>query len=91
MVKILPNRVNKILYKIEEGEIKINLELNELDRITNKLSLSLIISALLIGSSLVMLSNVGPKILDMPILGFIGFLISLIMGIFTILRYMGND
>jgi ubiquinone biosynthesis protein len=38
-----------------------------------------------------MLSDVGPEFLEMPILGFVGFLISLIMGVFTALKYMGND
>ena len=56
-----------------------------------KLSLALIISALLIGSSYVMSIDKGPMIEDMPILGFVGFVISLILGVFTVLKYMGND
>lgn len=91
MIKILPKRINKIFYKVEEGEIKINLELENLNRITNKISLALIISALLIGSSYVMSIDKGPMIEDMPILGFVGFVISLILGVFTVLKYMGND
>ncbi|OWT32896.1 ABC transporter [Methanobrevibacter sp. 87.7] len=91
MIKVLPKRINKIFYKIEEGEIKINLELNNLNRITNKISLALIISALLIGSSYVMSIDKGPMIEDMPILGFIGFVVSLVLGVFTVLKYMGND
>lgn len=91
VIKVLPKRINKIFYKIEEGEIKINLEVESLNRITNKISLSLIISALLIGSSLVMSIDKGPMIEDTPILGFFGFTISLILGVFTVLKYMGND
>ena len=53
----------------------------------NQLSLAIIIAALLVGSSLVMLIDVGPRFYEMPVLGFVGFTISLALGVFTVLRY----
>ena len=48
---------------------------------------ALLIAALLVGSSLVMLVDVGPRFYGMPVLGFVGFTISLALGVFTVLRY----
>lgn len=91
IMKILPRTINKVLYKIESGEVPVKIEIQQVDRIINQLSMSIIIAALLIGSSLVMLNQSGIKLLGLPIFGFIGFIISLILGIFVVLRYMKED
>lgn len=51
----------------------------------NRISMSLILSALLIGSSLIILSNKGFMILDLPFLGIIGFILSAIIGLWLII------
>ena len=83
----LPSLISKTFYKIEEGEVTVNIEVKHISEIANQLSLAIIIAALLIGSSLVMLIDVGPRFYEMPVLGFIGFTISLALGVFTVLRY----
>ena len=83
----LPSLASKIFYKIEEGEVTVNIEVKHISEIANQLSLAIIIAALLIGSSLVMLIDVGPRFYEMPVLGFVGFTISLVLGVFTVLRY----
>ncbi|WP_407463106.1 ABC1 kinase family protein [Methanobrevibacter sp.] len=87
VLKGLPSLASKIFYKIEEGEVTVNIEVKHISEIANQLSLAIIIAALLIGSSLVMLIDVGPTFYDMPVLGFVGFTISLALGVFTVLRY----
>jgi ubiquinone biosynthesis protein len=87
VLKGLPSLASKIFYKIEEGEVTVNIEVKHISEIANQLSLAIIIAALLIGSSLVMLIDVGPRFYEMPVLGFVGFTISLILGVFTVLRY----
>lgn len=91
LFNVLPGRLNNIIYKIEEGEIKVQIEIYKLDRIATRISLALIISALLIGSSLAMLIDVGPTLFDMPLLGFIGFFISFILSIMTVIEYRRED
>ncbi len=84
LMKILPQGLSKIFYRIEEGKIKIEMEHKDLERITNKLSTALIIAALLIGSAIIMQTDKG------ILLGIIGFIISMILGIgmiLSILRY----
>ena len=87
MMRALPSLISKVFYKVEEGEITIHIQVDQISEITNQISLAIIIAALVIGSSLVMLIDVGPRLFEMPVLGFVGFTISLALGIFTVLRY----
>ena len=88
VLKGLPSLISKTFYKIEEGEVTVNIEVKHISEIANQLSLAIIIAALLIGSSLVMLIDVGPRFYEMPVLGFIGFTISLALGVFTVVRIL---
>lgn len=84
LMKILPQGLSKILYRIEEGKIDIEVEHKDLERISNKLSTALIIAALLIGSAIIMQTEKGVY------LGIIGFIIAMILGIgmvLSILKY----
>lgn len=84
LLKTLPQNLSKVLYRIEEGKINIEVEHKDLERISNKLSTALILAALLIGSSIVMQTDKG------VFLGIIGFIIAMILGIvmvLSILRY----
>jgi ubiquinone biosynthesis protein len=74
MVKDLPQTLNEILIKAKKGEIGVELELKELDNFTYKLdknidrlSIALIVSSLIIGSSLILQSGRG---IPIPTLGF---------------------
>ena len=87
VLRALPSLISKTIYKVEEGEVTVNIEVKHISEIANQLSLAIIIAALLIGSSLVMLIDVGPRFYEMPVLGFVGFTISLALGVFTVLRY----
>ena len=87
VAKSLPRLASKTFYKIDEGELAVHIQVDQISELTNQISLAIIIAALLIGSSLVMLIDVGPTLFDMPLLGFIGFTISLVLGVFTVLRY----
>ncbi|MBS4534235.1 ubiquinone biosynthesis protein UbiB [Clostridium sp. D2Q-14] len=88
----MPKLLNKILYKVERDRIHVNMKhegidnLNrELNSISNKLSLSLIISAIIIGSSTIIQSKAGPQMLGMSAIGLIGFVIAGIMGLTLVL------
>ena len=59
-----------------------------LDDLKDQLSISLIISALLIGSSIAILADKGPRVWDISAIGFFGFLISAILGIYVIYKFL---
>ena len=88
LLKDLPDRLNSTLDKVESGELKLNMEHTGLDELIHMLSISLILSALLIGSSIAILADKGPKILDISVIGFVGFVFSAVLGAYLIYIYI---
>ena len=95
LLKNLPGDIVPILKKIRQGKLKVEFEHKGLDnlisqgeRSTNRLSFSLIIAALIIGSSLIMQTEKGPFLLGFPSLGIIGFLVAGILGIRLVIAMM---
>ncbi|HML06477.1 MAG TPA: AarF/ABC1/UbiB kinase family protein [Methanobacterium sp.] len=88
LLKTLPHGISKTLYKLEEGKLTLEIEHKDMERISNKISTALIISALLIGSSLIMQTDKGILILGFPFLGLIGFIISMILGLMLVLSIL---
>ncbi len=76
LAKDLPTTLNNMLSKLEEGNLSVKLKHESISEIMNQLSISLILSALIIGSSLAIISDKGPKLFDVSILGLIGFVFS---------------
>lgn len=80
LVRSLPKDIKEILNRINRDKFKIDLEHRGLDRFTkdmdrsiNRLSSSLIIAALIIGSSIVMQTGKGPQLLGFPLFAFLGY------------------
>lgn len=92
----LPKRFSQIVQKINRGELQIrfkheNLDefMDTLENVSNRLTLAVIIGAMIIGSSMIITTGVKPLLFGYPALGVIGFLISGVLGlwlVFTILR-----
>lgn len=87
-LRMLPERVEELLRKTNRDELKLTfvhkgLEnlLYEIDRVSNRISFSVIIAALIVGSSLILQTSKGPLILGIPLLGIVGFLIAAILGL----------
>jgi ubiquinone biosynthesis protein len=62
---------------------------NTLDSITNRLTFGIIIAAMIIGSSMIITTGIGPFLFGFPALGVIGYLISGLLGlwlVFNIIR-----
>ena len=88
MAKDLPDTINSTISKLEEGNIEVNIKLQDISELTNQLSVSLIVSALLVGSSLAILSEKGPQLWGMPALGLVGFVFSAVLGVYLVIEYM---
>lgn len=85
---MIPEKVEELLRKTTQDELKLTfvhkgLEnlLCEIDRVSNRISFSVIIAALIVGSSLILQTSKGPLILGIPLLGIVGFLIAAILGL----------
>jgi ubiquinone biosynthesis protein len=92
----LPKRLSHIVEKLERGELTMRFEhenleklQHTLDNIASRLTVAIIIAAMLIGSSLIVTAQVGPTLFGFPALGVIGYTISGLLGlwiVFSILR-----
>ncbi len=77
----MPQDLRRLLKSLRGGALKINVgvtELNhfgwQLDRAASRLTIGLVTSALIIGSSVVMTVTGGPTLFGLPVFGFLGFL-----------------
>ena len=91
----MPNQLQDLLGKLQHGRLKIEFEhkgleelQHKLDRVGNRLSFSLVIAALIVGSSLILSSQIGPKWGGFSILGLIGFLMSGFFGFLLIIAIL---
>ncbi|TLN16654.1 AarF/ABC1/UbiB kinase family protein, partial [bacterium] len=88
MVRKLPSQLSRILQRVIDSRLSIDFVhkgyeqmLSEMDRVTNRLSLSVIIGALIVGSALISHSGRGPLLWDFPVFGIVGFLMAGLMGL----------
>jgi ubiquinone biosynthesis protein len=94
--KEMPRRMLQILNKADRGELTLGFRHENLgglrktlDNITNRLTFGIIIAAMIIGSSMIITTGIGPLLFGFPALGIIGYLISGLLGlwlIFNIIR-----
>lgn len=96
LIKQMPSSIQLLYDKVLKGKFAISIEhlklqelITEIDRASNRISFGLIVAALIVGSSLLVQSGLGPKIFSFPVIGLIGYLLAGLLGlwlIFNILR-----
>ena len=86
--KSLPRDVKEFINRINRNKFKIDVEhrgferlINDLDKSTNRISFSMIIAALIVGSSLIMQIDKGPMLFGFPILGLLGYSVAGFLGL----------
>jgi ubiquinone biosynthesis protein len=92
LAKRMPADVGEILSKLRRNDIGIVVEhkglerfIAELDRSSNRLSFAVVIAALIVGSSIIFQTGVGPALSGYPLLGLVGFLLASILGMWLLL------
>jgi ubiquinone biosynthesis protein len=92
MVEQLPHDISTLLRNARRGRVHVGIELahlkrvgNQIDRAANRLSMALVIAALIIGSSIVMNVQGGPTLFGLPMFGFLGF-VGAVLGGFWLVR-----
>ncbi|MGB9797866.1 MAG: ABC1 kinase family protein [bacterium] len=88
----LPKQFAQVLAKADKGTLKVRFEYDRIDRpllrlniIANRLSFSIIVAAILVASSLVMQTNIGPFLWGYPIFGIVGYILAGIMGFWLLI------
>jgi len=94
MLKELPLQLNQILRKLQGDKLKFDIELpsldrfiSELDKISNRISFSLIIAALIVGSSIIV-QTTGVFGYYRDALGILGFAVAGILGIWLVISIL---
>ncbi|GBG13203.1 ubiquinone biosynthesis protein [Novimethylophilus kurashikiensis] len=92
MLTSVPRDFAKLMKEMRRGRVKIEFDLKRLDHFghqidhsTNRLTLGLLTSALIIGSSIVMTVKGGPTLLGLPAFGFLGFFIASVFGLWLMI------
>ncbi|HET9821197.1 MAG TPA: AarF/UbiB family protein [Burkholderiaceae bacterium] len=76
----LPHDLSRLLRRARHGQVNVGIEIahirhlaDQIDRAANRLSLALVIAALIIGSSIVMTVGGGPVLFGLPAFGLLGY------------------
>lgn len=84
----LPEQVSDLVKMTMSGQTKVNLDvtgaeepLRRVDKMINKVIVAVLCAALLLGSSTICTTNMTPKIAEIPLLGFIGYLGAFILSL----------
>lgn len=81
LLRDFPSEAQDIIELIKKGDMRFTLEhkglesmLTNLNQISNRVVFAIVLAALIIGSSLIVLSGLPPTWRDIPIIGIVGFL-----------------
>jgi len=98
LVRDIPYDVGVVLREIRKGRLKIEFEhvglepiRRTIERVSNRMSLTIIIAALLMSSSVVVLAKVQPLVGNIPALGFIGYLIAIILSFVLVIDILRRE
>ncbi len=94
-IQLIPERVQRILQRFEEEDIRINMHhagTEDLQKTfnasMNRLTVGIVIGALIVGSSLIITTGVKPFFWGYPALGVIGFLVSGLLGLYIVVSIL---
>ena len=92
LLRELPEELRTILRQLRGGRMHIEFEHRglqalgaALDRVSNRIAFAIVLAALIVGSSLIVLSDIPPHWHDIPVIGLLGFLVAGIMGFWLLL------
>jgi len=96
--ELLPRRVNKILDNIGNNELKIDIDaiderivLDGLQKVANRITLGLVLAALIVGAALMMRVETSFRIFGYPGLPMIFFLMAAIAGVILVVNIVFYD
>ncbi|MFA4855003.1 MAG: AarF/ABC1/UbiB kinase family protein [archaeon] len=93
LIKRLPESMLKIFKKLEEDDLKVSIEAKNIDELSrslkkssNTISISLIVSALILGSGIMLFTNIQTAMGNTADIGAAGFLAAMIIGLLAVMR-----
>lgn len=96
-LQMLPETTQRILKRIEQEDLQINFHHTGTEQLEetfnasmNRLTIAVILGSLVIGSSLIITTGVGPLLWGFPAIGILGFLVSGILGMYIVVSILRN-
>ena len=87
----VPRDLRHLLRDMRRGRVKIDLDLkrldhfgHQLDRASNRITMGILTASLVVGSSIIMTVEGGPKLFGLPLFGLLGFLIAFLNSLWII-------
>jgi ubiquinone biosynthesis protein len=91
LLKGVPFELYDLLRQLKSGKARIGVDHQGLEplifgmeRSSNRISFALIIAALIVGSSLIMMTRPGPTLFELPLLGLLGYSLAGVLGIWLL-------
>ena len=91
LARNIPRDLKEIINRVNRNKFKIDLEHRGLDKFTaefdrsiNRLSTSMILAAMIIGSSIIMQTDKGPKVMDFPVFALMGYSVAGFVGLWLV-------
>ena len=93
----VPRQVQQIIRKLDSGDLGLQLNHNKLEKrasalekAANRLTMAIIAGAIIMGSSMIITTGVGPYMFGFPALGVIGYLLSVVLGLWLVITILRN-
>lgn len=93
-----PGRLNIVLNKLAKDDLTIKFEhehleglIKALHQISNRLTIAIVITAIILGSALIMQVGLGRPIFGYPSFAFFGFIFAALLGIYLIIRIFRSE
>ncbi len=95
LLRDFPSDAKEIIDQVKQGRVRVQFEhkgleplLRKHDQISNRIVYGIVLSSLVVGSSLIVLSGIPPKWREIPIIGIVGFVTAAIMGFWLLISIL---
>jgi ubiquinone biosynthesis protein len=91
----IPRQIQQIISKLDRGKLGFHLQLDKLEQLvnslenaSNRLTTGIITGAIIMGSSMIITTGIGPYLFGLPALGVIGYLLSVVLGLWLVINIL---
>jgi ubiquinone biosynthesis protein len=92
LLKEIPAELHQVLRMARQGRLRVDIHnvtqdqmMKSLSQTGTRLSFAIVLASLIIGSSLMVLSDIPPKWYDIPLIGLVGYLVAGVMGFWLLI------
>jgi len=98
LLRHLPSDARELLGLMKRGKVRLEFEhkglepvLKTHDQISNRIAFAIVLASLVIGSALIVLSDIPPKWREIPVIGIVGFTAAGLMGFWLLVSILRHE